>query len=116
LFGEHCDRAVRLDVRHAASSAFSLKVTDELIKIDVVSYVEADMHRPGIRRARAISRRRKARSAALRLLLVPVLQKLDDDVVELDEAYVQALRATTQIRNPDGSRIYLFAAGFDLLV
>ena len=58
----------------------------------------------------------KLGAAAGGLLGVAVLQQLDHDIVELDEAHVQALRAASQVRDAHGARIDPAHARLDLLV
>jgi hypothetical protein len=55
-------------------------------------------------------------AAAHRLRRVAVLQQLDDDVVELNEAHVQPLRAAPKIGDDDGTRIDLAFMRNDLLM
>ena len=47
---------------------------------------------------------------------VAILQQLDDDVVELDEAHVQPLRAAAEVGNAQRPRIDLAHARLDVLV
>lgn len=61
-------------------------------------------------------RLRKGVRTAHRLVRVAILQKLDDDVVELDEAHVEPLRAASQIGHADGARVDRQLVGADLLV
>ena len=50
------------------------------------------------------------------LIGIAVLQQLDHDIVELDEAHVEALRTTAEIRHTQRARVDLARAGFDFLV
>ena len=71
---------------------------------------------PRERRAHVVARLGEAVAAAGGLLGVAILQQLDHDVVELDEAHVQPLRAAAQIRNAHRARIDPALARLDLLV
>ncbi len=48
-------------------------------------------------------------------MLVAVLEQLDDRIVELDQACIQPLRPTAQVRNADRFRIDLLMSGLDLI-
>jgi hypothetical protein len=63
-----------------------------------------------------VERLRERGAAARGLLGVAVLQQLDHDIVELDEANVQALRAAAQIRDAHRARIDPAHARLDLLI
>src|SRR5262245_66039312 len=47
-FRRHCDHAVGSHLRHAAQRRFRLQIADELVEVDIVPDVEADVHRPWI--------------------------------------------------------------------
>src|SRR5262249_44317184 len=51
---------------------------DELVEVDIVPDVEADVQRSGVGGARVLVRRRETGTTALRLLPVAILQELDD--------------------------------------
>ena len=53
---------------------------------------------------------------AHRLIGVAILQQLDHDIVELDEAHVEPLRAAPQVGNTDRPRIDPACVRLDLLV
>src|SRR5262245_37288484 len=116
LFRYDSDGAVRFHLGHAAPRSLRFEVMDELVEIDVIADVEADMHRAGVGGAHMFPGLRPAVAAAHRLSRVAILQQLDDDVVELDEAHVQPLRATPKVGDADGARINLALVRNDLLM
>jgi hypothetical protein len=85
-------------------------------EIDIVADVKADVHHAREGRAHVIERLGEARAAAGGLLGIPVLQELDHDIVELDEAHVQAQPAAPQVRDAHGPWIDPAHARLDLLI
>ena len=80
---------------------------DEVVEVDIVANIKADMHRARIGGAHVFARFGEAVAAALGLIGVAVLQQFDHHVVELDEAHVEPLRPAGEIGNGDRSRVDL---------
>ena len=78
---------------------------DELVEVDVVADVEADVHRARIGRAHMVARLGEAVAAAHRLVGIAILQQLDHHIVELHEAHVEPLLAAGEVRHADRARI-----------
>jgi hypothetical protein len=89
---------------------------DELVEVDIVANVEANVHRARIGRTHVVSRLSPAVSASHLLLHIAILQELKDHVVELHETDIQPLLAALEVRHSDGSRIDLSLPRQDLLI
>ena len=89
LLGRHSDDAVGSDLRHSASRRLGLEIGDEFVEIDVVANVKANVHHSREGGAHVAEGLGEDGAAARGLLGVAVLQQLDHDIVELDEAHIE---------------------------
>ena len=95
---------------------FSFEIGDELIEVDVVANMEADVHHSRERRAHMLHGLRESFGTTHRLVGIAILQEFDHDVVELDEPHVEALGAIPQIGYADRPRIDAKLIRQDLLI
>jgi hypothetical protein len=116
ILGVNRQHPIRSYLCHSAARSFRLEIADEPVEIYIVAKVEADMHRAGKCGAHTVARLRPGVAISYRLLGVSILQELYDDVVELDKADVEPLRAAPQVRHSDSLWIDLALASKYFLI